>query len=142
MKKQVMFTVLIASLVFSGGLNANEPKTASELPKLVKPEVTKKVLPTYPTVLRTYGVEGRVLVEGLLDQTGKLHGITVVESTHARLSEATVKALKAWTFEPAMDAGKPVAVVLQVPFNFRLKVPGTSDGRIDYGDLEPIVMTP
>lgn len=142
MKKSVMLMVTVASLVFSGGLNANEPNTASELPKLVKPEVTKKVLPTYPQVLRTYGVEGKVLVEGLLDQYGKLHGITVVESTHARLSESSVKALKEWTFAPAMRAGEPVAVVLQVPFNFRLKDSGSEKGRISYGDLEPLVMNP
>jgi len=143
MKNKVTFILLVTSLVFSGGLNASDAKTASEQPQLVKPEITKQILPQYPTALRAHGVEGKVLVEGLLDQHGKLHGLQTMETSHKGFSEAALKAVSQWQFTPAEREGEAIPVVVQIPFKFKLVLPeDVKDGNVQYGDLEPIVMLP
>lgn len=51
---------------------------------------------------------------------GKPHNIRVVRTLGLGLDEKAIEAVKNWRFEPAMKDGKPVAVQINVDFNFNL----------------------
>lgn len=79
-------------------------------------EVTKMPLPRgrcagkYTDAAREAGVEGVVVLDLVVDETGRAREITVVERLPHGLTEAAVAALQACRFEPGERAGTRVAV--------------------------------
>jgi protein TonB len=79
--------------------------------------------PGYPELLRRAGVEGRVLMEAVLDTTGRAEraSLRIVSSTHALfVPEATALVLGS-RYRPARFGGKAVRVRIQVPVSFALR---------------------
>lgn len=76
-------------------------------------------IPPYPEEVRQERVTGVVVMDALIDATGRVRDVTVLRSVDNRLSEAAMTAVRDWVFEPAMNDGSPVAVryVLTVKFN-------------------------
>ncbi len=79
-------------------------------------EVTKMPLPMgrctghYTEQARSAGLEGTVVLDLVVDDTGRATGITVAQSLGQGLDEAAVTALKNCRFQPGERDGKPVAV--------------------------------
>lgn len=88
-----------------------------------QPEVISRLMPIYPPVARARGIEGLVVLEGIVDRTGHIEadGVKVLQSIPL-LDDAAVAAFRQWRFKPARDQhGEPVRVVLQVPIRFQLR---------------------
>lgn len=67
------------------------------------------VEPVYPEHARVQGVEGRVIVEYVIDETGVPTELQVVEATPPGVfDEAALRAVSAWRYQPALRYGKPV----------------------------------
>ena len=66
--------------------------------------------PRYPPALRLAGIEGRVLVEFIIDSTGHLEpgSSKVLESSHRGFEAAALETLERSLFRPARIAGRPV----------------------------------
>ena len=67
-------------------------------------------------------IEGRVVVQFVVDKTGKVGNIQVVRSIDKMLDQAAidvVRALPAW--KPGMQDGKPVNVKYTMPIVFKLQ---------------------
>jgi protein TonB len=66
--------------------------------------------PKYPKAVEALGVEGRVVVEFVIDTAGKVQpaSIRIVESTHAVFEPATLEAVAKGLFQPARLSGYPV----------------------------------
>jgi protein TonB len=66
--------------------------------------------PRYPPVLQLAGIEGRVLVEFIIDTTGHLEpgSSKVLESTHRGFELAALETLERSLFRPARVAGRAV----------------------------------
>jgi TonB family protein len=77
--------------------------------------------PIYPEACRTERVMGRVTTDAVIDATGRVVDVTVVDSPDNRLSEAAMDAVQDWVFEPATLDGEPVAVRYQLTINLALK---------------------
>ncbi|HWA11125.1 MAG TPA: TonB family protein [Opitutaceae bacterium] len=77
--------------------------------------------PIYPFESRRKKVEGVVLVELVVGKNGKVVEAHAISSPDPLLSQAAVTALLQAEFRPAMRAGVPVAVRIQVPITFDLK---------------------
>lgn len=76
----------------------------------------------YPEVAREYAIEGTVVVEVEVDETGKAMVVGIAKSLFAPLDEASLAAArKLPRFLPAVEAGKPVARTLMIPFQFSLR---------------------
>lgn len=75
--------------------------------------------PEYPDWAREAGVSGRVLLHVLVGSNGTVRRVVVIRGVTG-LSEAARDALARWSFRPARAAGKPVAVWVAVPVEFRL----------------------
>jgi TonB family protein len=79
----------------------------------------RKVAPQYPPTARASRVEGLVVVELEVDETGRVVSARPV-SGHALLRDAAVAAARQWTFAPTSVGGAPVKVVGTLSFNFKL----------------------
>jgi TonB family protein len=78
------------------------------------------VPPSYPMLAKSQHVSGNVLVDALIDATGRVTSMSVV-SGPTLLHQAAMDALKQWKYQPASLDGKPVPMHLAVTIRFRLQ---------------------
>ena len=78
--------------------------------------------PAYPEALRSTGIEGKVMVEFVVDERGQpVQGsIRVIQSDNDLFAYAVKVALGRLRFTPAEVAGKKVSQLVQMPFVFTL----------------------
>lgn len=78
--------------------------------------------PRYPASLRAAGIEGRVVVQFVVDTLGRaeLGDLKVVESPHALFADAVRSALARYRFSVGEAAGRKVRTRVQLPFVFTL----------------------
>lgn len=78
--------------------------------------------PRYPDMLRSANVEGEVLVQFVVDTTGRAEMGTfkVLKSSHDLFTNSVRQALSAMRFYPAEIGGRKVKQLVQQPFTFSL----------------------
>jgi periplasmic protein TonB len=87
---------------------------------LVKePQKIRDVAPRYPLVAQQTKVQGVVILEAVISESGVVQGVRVLLSKPL-LDEAAVEAVRQWRFTPTLLNGQPVPVVMTVTVNFRL----------------------
>lgn len=76
----------------------------------------------YPTLLRQAGIKGRVVIEAVIDTTGKaeLTSIEVVQTPHPGFNEAAKRWMTRALFRPARKDGKPVRVLVRQAIDYSL----------------------
>jgi len=76
----------------------------------------------YPDMLRSANVEGEVLVQFVVDTTGRadLSSFKVLRTSHDLFTSAVKNALTQMRFYPAEIGGRKVKQLVQQPFNFTL----------------------
>ena len=86
-------------------------------------EVLTAPLPLYPDLLRQAGVQGRVLLDAVVDTTGRVlvKSISVVSATNPGFVAPARQALLATLFRPAMIGGKPVRMLVRIPYEFAIR---------------------
>jgi protein TonB len=85
-----------------------------------QPELTYKVDPEFSEEARKAKFMGIVLVNLIVDQNGMPQNVHVLRGVGMGLDEKAVEAVKQYRFKPAREAGKPVAVELNVEVNFQI----------------------
>jgi TonB family protein len=81
--------------------------------------VVHQTQPAYPVALSTMGVSGRVELEIVVDESGRVESVTVVGSTNPLFTTAAVAAVRTWLYQPPVSkAGARVAVTKHVVVNF------------------------
>ena len=89
--------------------------------KLTKiPHFLHKELPVYPESMRSLGKTATVLLEILIDKTGKVANVTVVKSGGEDFDQAAKEAFMRSSFTPAEMEGKAVPVLLRQSVTFQL----------------------
>jgi periplasmic protein TonB len=83
------------------------------------PRLTSRVAPIYPATARRENVEGEVVINALIDITGRPTKLKVV-SGPTLLQAAALDAVREWHYEPSYLDDKPVPVGLYISVNFRL----------------------
>jgi protein TonB len=86
-------------------------------------EILTAPLPTYPELLRQAGLAGKVVLEAVVDTTGRVlaQSITLVSATHPGFVEPARQALLQTLFRPAMADGKPVRLRVRIPYDFTIR---------------------
>ncbi len=84
------------------------------------PRFLHRALPVYPDTMRAQGLSGVVRLEVLIDKTGRVRRVRVIESAGKVFDEAAEQAIQASSFYPAKVENKPVAVLLRLPVRFNL----------------------
>jgi TonB family protein len=81
------------------------------------PVVVSRVEPIYPEAAKSAGATGTVVLEAIVDSSGNLKRLTVVESAPL-FDEAAVAAVRQFKFKSATELGKPVEGRLLIPVFF------------------------
>jgi TonB family protein len=83
--------------------------------------IAGSAVPEYPDSLRRQGVDGRVVVELVVNTDGMLDtgSVNLVSSTNQLFTDAVQQALATAKFRVATLRSRPVRQVLQVPFVFK-----------------------
>jgi protein TonB len=75
----------------------------------------------YPELARRAGIEGRVIIELIVNKQGDVINAHVLQSLFPSLDEVALNAIKETKFKPGKQRGKPVNVEIKIPIQFRLK---------------------
>ena len=85
------------------------------------PELRSEVRIPYPAVPRKQGIQGAVIMNLLIDESGKVREVSLIEGPHAELNTAAMAAAKGFQFTPALIQNKPVAVRIRYIYRFVLE---------------------
>jgi protein TonB len=79
--------------------------------------------PEYPTMLKESGIEGQVLAQFVVNESGRYEGGTVkiLSSSNPAFTAAVKDALPRMRFSAAQIGGKKVQQLVQMPFQFHLQ---------------------
>jgi len=84
------------------------------------PKVLHRVEPRYTREARVNGIQGSVLIEVAVDESGKPDNISVLSPIGFGLDSRAVDAVRQWIFRPGFKEGKPVRSVTTVEVKFRI----------------------
>ncbi|MEO8562589.1 MAG: energy transducer TonB [bacterium] len=81
------------------------------------------IQPTFPPALRLSGRGGRVLVQFVVDTTGRaeMEGFKVMDTTDPLFAESVRAALPRYRFSAGEAGGRKVRTLVQLPFDFTLR---------------------
>ena len=86
------------------------------------PEIIEFVEADYPEEFIRDGIEGTVLLELLISETGGVDSVNVVRPLHPVLDKNAIEAVRRFKFSPArLTGGENVAVMLQYEYHFSLR---------------------
>jgi TonB family protein len=85
--------------------------------RATEPVKVKEVLPDYPDIARSAGVDGTVTIAARVGTDGAITDARVVKSVPL-LDKAALDAVKQWTYKPSLLNGKPVPADLVVNVQF------------------------
>ncbi|MCH2449119.1 MAG: energy transducer TonB [Gracilimonas sp.] len=92
-----------------------------EMPKLIGGMAKLQASVRYPEMARRAGIEGRVTVQFIVNEQGKVENARVVRGIGGGADEEALKAVQQAEFEPGMQRGRPVRVQYALSINFRLE---------------------
>ena len=98
--------------------------TADSLPIEERPRLlTGGKGPKYPKQLVKHGVEGRVVIQGVVDTSGRIEEGTpvVVSSNASALESSALEFIERARFAPGRLCAQPVRVLIQVPIDYKVK---------------------
>jgi protein TonB len=84
------------------------------------PRKLRHVDPEYPPLARAARVEGRVVVECVIDTDGRVAQARVVTG-RPLLDDAALQAVRQWRYRPTLLDGVAVAVQMTVTVEFHLR---------------------
>ena len=87
-----------------------------------QPELLATAPPPYPALLKEAGIQGRVIVEAIVDTTGHAEpaSIKVLRSSNIGFERPVIRWIQDVLFRPARRGGRPVRVVVNLPVDFSL----------------------
>ena len=74
----------------------------------------------YPEMAKRAGVEGRVIVQFIVDEQGNVTNPQVLQGKGAGLDKEAIRVVQQLKFKPGQQRGQPVKVKMALPINFQL----------------------
>jgi TonB family protein len=88
---------------------------------VTRPEVLKRKDPVFPEYARSVQLQGRVIVETVITETGTLrHPVLLDAGPSTGFDASVLDACCSWRFKPATWEGKPVKVYYTTTVNFKI----------------------
>lgn len=92
----------------------------------------------YPESAKSAGLQGRVILNVLINENGEIEMVKVLKSTgHEEMDQAAIEAVKKTAWSPARQKGKPVKVWVGIPVIFKLKNGQPVQSRDIRKELDP-----
>jgi len=87
-----------------------------------KPERLSGPQPQYPPLLQQAGIEGRVMVQAIVDTSGRIepNSVRVVESANPGFDVPAKNAVLKSLFRPGRVYGRAVRVLVAIPIDFKI----------------------
>ena len=87
------------------------------------PELVKRSHSQYPAEAQRRRIEGKVVMEAVVDTAGNVGEVRVVRSLDKEfgLDDEAVKALKKWKFKPVTKDGVAVPVLIEVTMDYSVR---------------------
>jgi len=86
---------------------------------IAAPIRTRQVAPVYPPIAQSARVQGVVIVEALIDETGRVADVRILRSIPL-LDQAAIDAVRQWEYTPVLLNGVPVPVIMTATVQFTL----------------------
>ena len=96
------------------------PPPPSKGGQLQQPKLLASVAAVYPPVARAQHVQGDVVIDALIDATGKVTATKVITG-HPLLQTAAVDSLRLWKYQPAQLNGQAIPIHINVTVTFHLQ---------------------
>jgi TonB family protein len=84
------------------------------------PVVIHRVTPPYPRVALAARMNGSVIVECIIDKTGRVRDARVVQSSSTLFDQAAIDAVLQWQFAPGSLHGKAIDTIFDLTVTFRV----------------------
>lgn len=86
------------------------------------PTLASEVRVDYPTEAKKNGIQGVVVMDILIDDSGRVRDVALIEGPGYGMNEAALSAVRGFRFHPATSQeGKPVAVRIRYGYRFVLE---------------------
>jgi len=85
------------------------------------PRAITQFPPKYPPALRRTGLEGKVLLIFIVDESGNVVNARAVKSDHPDFERSALDTVNRWRFKPGQKDGKAVKTRVRIPLSFNLK---------------------
>ena len=92
-----------------------------EMPELIGGIGGLQAQITYPEIALRAGVEGRVIVQFVVDEQGRATDPVVVKGLGAGLDQEALRVVALAKFKPGKQRGRPVRVRMSMPITFRIE---------------------
>lgn len=114
------FIFFIAATISTGDVLARGGNEVASAPSVTNyAEVLNSF--EYPKKCKRRDIEGQVTMRLLVSKTGEVLKVQVLSTGNEKLSEACLKHMEKFTFEPARNAeGEAVASWVKMPIKFKL----------------------
>ncbi|HVU33964.1 MAG TPA: TonB family protein [Opitutaceae bacterium] len=89
-------------------------------PQTRQPQIYRLVKPVYPMTMRLTGTTGDVMIDFVVDTTGRVRNPYALSASNPLFAERAVAAVKQWRFYPGRKNGHNVNTHMRVPVKFRL----------------------
>jgi TonB family protein len=86
-----------------------------------QPEELDRAIPRYPAAARRAGVQGPVVIRGIVRRDGSIDNLEIIKDLPYGLGDEARRAVSRWRFRPATHRGEPIDVYYTVTVNFRLQ---------------------
>ena len=87
---------------------------------LKTPTKVRDVRPAYPPIARDSHVQGVVILETIIDDTGAVIDTRILRSIPL-LDQAALDAVRQWRYTPSTYGGRPVSVLMTITVRFTLQ---------------------
>jgi protein TonB len=116
-------SLVLAPLKSAPLVNANALQGVFSVGQLDVPLTTlTRIPPVYPVQARRRGIEGWVKVSFIVDETGRVGDITILDADPKGLFEQSVeRCVRCWRFKPGTIEGMPVMAQAQTVIRFELE---------------------
>jgi TonB family protein len=112
----------------STGNDAGAPPAADASGPLVagtggvtSPTVLRRVEPVYPLVALHARMPGVVVLQCVIDKTGRIRDVHVVRSSFGAFDQPAIDAVQQWLFSPGTLNGQPVDVIFELTVRFEVR---------------------
>jgi len=88
-----------------------------------RPEVLSGPALSYPDLLRQAGVQGRVLVQAIIDTSGRTEprSVRIIQSPNPGFDEPARDYVLGAMFRPARIHGRAVRVLVNLPIDYKIR---------------------
>jgi len=97
-----------------------EPKIYTVAGDVKAPVALRRVTPPFPEVARRMRLNGNVILECIIDQSGHVRDARVLQSSFAAFEQPALDAIRQWEFAPGTLNGQPVNVQFNLTISFHL----------------------